>query len=126
MSENTDRKTSRKSRLGKYLVLVTLIDLFLLTACIFLLIKNIYDKKTDFILLGEDNNGDGKYDYRHHVDYWMPFNEGVGLHDASWRKNFGGDVYLTKGSGGCVNLKRESAAALYRVIHVGDKVIVHD
>jgi len=87
---------------------------------------NIYDQKTDFILLGEDNNGDGKYDYRHHVDYWMPFNEGVGLHDASWRKNFGGDVYLTKGSGGCVNLKRESAAALYRVIHVGDKVIVHD
>ena len=86
----------------------------------------VYDKKTDFTLLGEDEDGDGKYDYEHHVDFWMPFNEGVGLHDASWRKSFGGDVYLTKGSGGCVNLKRESAAALFQVIHVGDKVVVHD
>ena len=46
MSENTEKKPGRKNRLGKYLLAVTLIDIFLLTACIFLLIKNIYDKRT--------------------------------------------------------------------------------
>ena len=86
----------------------------------------IYDKKTDFTLLGEDQNDDGKYDYERHVDFWMPFNEGIGLHDASWRKKYGSDYYLTKGSGGCVNLPHDAAEALFEMIHVGDKVIVHD
>lgn len=45
MSEKTEKKTSRRSRLGRYLVVVTFIDILLLTACIFLLMKNIYDKK---------------------------------------------------------------------------------
>ncbi len=45
MSEKTDKKASRKNRLGRYLILVTFIDILLFTACIFLLIKNIYDKK---------------------------------------------------------------------------------
>ncbi len=40
------KKTGKKSRVGRYLVIVTLVDIFLLTACIFLLIKNQYDKKT--------------------------------------------------------------------------------
>lgn len=86
----------------------------------------IYDKHTDFMLLGADQDGDGEYDYHFHVDYWMPFNEGVGFHDAYWRKEFGGDTYIENGSGGCVNLTKEGAKALYAMIHVGDKVIVHE
>ena len=27
------------------------------------------------------------------VSYWMPFNGGIGLHDANWRKTFGGTIY---------------------------------
>ena len=38
------------------------------------------------------------------VDYWMPFNKNIGLHDASWRSSFGGELYKTSGSHGCVNL----------------------
>ena len=32
-------------------------------------------------------------DYATPVDYWMPFDGGRGLHDASWREYFGGDIY---------------------------------
>ncbi len=39
------KKEKNRNRLGRYLLLVTFIDILLLTACIFLLIKNIYDKK---------------------------------------------------------------------------------
>lgn len=37
------------------------------------------------------------------VSYWMPFNGGIGLHDASWRGSFGGTIYKTGGSHGCIN-----------------------
>ena len=40
------------------------------------------------------------------VKYWMPFNGGIGLHDAVWQSAFGGERYKTKGSHGCVNLPR--------------------
>lgn len=86
----------------------------------------IYDKKTDFMLLGSDKDNDGEFDYKVHVDYWMPFNEGVGLHDASWRTVFGGDEYVERGSGGCVNLSVESAAALYSMTHENEVVVVHE
>ncbi|MDO4797558.1 MAG: L,D-transpeptidase [Coriobacteriales bacterium] len=85
---------------------------------------NIFDKKTDFVLLGDDKDGDGEYDYNFHVDYWMPFNEGIGLHDASWRSEYGGDHYLEEGSGGCVNLPKAAATALFSMIHIGDTVVV--
>ena len=32
------------------------------------------------------------------VSYWMPFNGGIGLHDANWRKTFGGTIYKNGGS----------------------------
>ena len=46
-------------------------------------------------------NGEG---YSTPVSYWMPFNGGIGLHDASWRSSFGGTIYKTNGSHGCINL----------------------
>ncbi len=84
----------------------------------------VYDKKQNFKLLGNDNDGDGNYDYEVDVKYWMPFNVGIGFHDADWRKAFGGDIYLEDGSSGCVNLPPAAAKALYQVIHVGDRVFV--
>lgn len=47
------------------------------------------------------------------VQYWMPFHEGQGLHDASWRSSFGGEIYKTDGSHGCINLPTWAAAAIY-------------
>ena len=56
-------------------------------------------KERNAVLKGED--------YETPVSYWMPFNGGIGLHDATWRTEFGGDIYLTSGSHGCVNAPLE-------------------
>ncbi len=86
---------------------------------------SIYDKKADFVLLGEDLNNDGKPDYERPVDYWMPFNGNIGLHDASWRTVYGGEEYKKSGSSGCVNLPKDAAVALFAIARVGDVVVVH-
>ena len=60
------------------------------------------------------------------VDYWMPFTRGgCGLHDATWRKKFGGEIYKTNGSHGCVNLPHDKAKELFDMIGIGTVVIVH-
>lgn len=77
---------------------------------------SIYAKAEDTYLVG---NG-----YRSHVDYWMPFNGGVGLHDADWRQSFGGTIYKTNGSHGCVNIPPEYADDIYNEVSVKTKVLV--
>ena len=42
--------------------------------------------------------------------------EGAGLHDASWRSSFGGSIYKTNGSHGCVNMPYSVAKAIYENI----------
>ncbi len=64
--------------------------------------------------------------YHTHVDYFMPFNGGEGLHDAPWRGSFGGTIYRTSGSHGCVNLPPAMAAEMYGIVYVGMPVIVYD
>lgn len=59
------------------------------------------------------------------VDRWMKFTGNVGLHDAGWRSKFGGNIYKSDGSHGCVNLPTETAYELYDMIDVGTAVIVH-
>ena len=59
------------------------------------------------------------------VDRWMRFSGNCGLHDASWRKAFGGDIYLHNGSHGCVNLPHDMAVALYDRVGIGTVVVVH-
>lgn len=53
-------------------------------------------------------------DYESYVSYWMPFNRGIGLHDATWRGSFGGSIYYSSGSHGCVNLPFSAAQTIYR------------
>ena len=64
-------------------------------------------------------------DYRSKVSYWMPFNRGIGLHDASWRTKFGGDIYRHSGSHGCINLPPEKAKEIFRAIQKGTPVICY-
>lgn len=66
-----------------------------------------------------------KYNYNCHVDYWMPFNGGYGLHDADWRGSFGGDIYKKSGSHGCVNIPPKYADDVYNEVSVGTLVLVH-
>lgn len=83
-------------------------------------------KGTNQTLLGLDENHDGQPDYKSHVDYWMPFIDNlVAFHDAPWRSRFGGTIYQTNGSHGCVNLPSSKAVDLYNITQVGDVVVVH-
>lgn len=59
------------------------------------------------------------------VDYWMPFDwTGCGLHDSN-KRNFGGEVYKTNGSHGCINCPKETAKYLYENIKTGTPVIIY-
>ena len=62
--------------------------------------------------------------YESHVKYWMPFNMGEGLHDATWRSSFGGTIYRNGGSHGCVNLPLKSAETIFGIVEAGWPVIV--
>lgn len=63
--------------------------------------------------------------YEAPVKYWIPFNGDVGLHDASWQSNFGGNVYKTRGSRGCINLPSGIAEKIYDNVYKGMPVIVY-
>jgi lipoprotein-anchoring transpeptidase ErfK/SrfK len=54
----------------------------------------------------------------------MPFDGGIGLHDATWRDEFGGEIYKTDGSHGCVNLPKETAKIIYENIDKTMPIIV--
>ena len=69
---------------------------------------------------------DGSYAYSSYVNYWMAFNGGIGLHDATWRDDFGGSIYWYSGSHGCVNLPYWAAQELYSMVDIGTTVIVID
>ena len=84
---------------------------------------SIYSKQKNRTLHGPQRE-DGSYEYESFVKYWMPFLRGYGLHDASWRSDYGGDIYLNGGSHGCVNLPEGKAAVLYENVDVGTPVIV--
>ena len=60
------------------------------------------------------------------VDYWMPFNGGIGFHDAPWRAAFGGQIYKTAGSHGCINLPPAVAKQLYEYIDSGFPVLCYN
>ncbi len=74
-------------------------------------------KTTDAVLRGAD--------YETPVHYWMPFNGNVGMHDATWRATFGGDIYLTSGSHGCINLPLSKAKEIYSYVSKGFPVICY-
>ena len=74
-------------------------------------------KTTNAILRGSD--------YAEPVSYWMPFYGNYGMHDATWRTEFGGDIFMTNGSHGCINLPLDSAAVIYNYVKTGFPVICY-
>ena len=59
------------------------------------------------------------------VTYWMPFYDGQGLHDANWRQAFGGQIYQTSGSHGCVNMPRYLAETIFNQAPTGTPVVLY-
>ncbi|MBQ2803308.1 MAG: L,D-transpeptidase family protein [Lachnospiraceae bacterium] len=79
-------------------------------------INFVYSKQTNRILRGEG--------YASPVKYWMPVNGNIGIHDARWRSEFGGEIYKSSGSHGCVNTPTEKMAELYEKVELGTPVIM--
>ena len=63
--------------------------------------------------------------YSSFVNYWMGFNGGIGIHDASWRSSFGGTIYKGNGSHGCVNTPYDKVKIIYENTTYGTPVIVY-
>lgn len=64
--------------------------------------------------------------YKSYVSFFMPFDGGIGLHDADrWRKEYGGNIYKTNGSHGCVNMPYNKVKKVYKKAKVGTRVLVH-
>ena len=64
--------------------------------------------------------------YASPVKFWMPFNGGIGFHDASWRNTFGGTIYKKNGSHGCVNMPYAAAKTLFENVYAGMPVICYN
>ncbi len=76
----------------------------------------VYSKQKNRILRGRD--------YADFVKYWMPVNGNIGLHDADWRSEFGGSIYLKDGSHGCVNMPDDAIKELYEKADIGLPVVM--
>lgn len=76
----------------------------------------VYNKQKNRVLRGAD--------YATPVKYWIPVYKAIGIHDASWRKSFGGEIYQTNGSHGCVNTPTDDVAALYDMVEIGTPCIM--
>lgn len=74
-------------------------------------------KTVNAVLRGED--------YITPVSYWMPYFGNYGMHDATWRSEFGGDIYIANGSHGCINLPLDKAAQIYQYVYAGFPVICY-
>lgn len=77
----------------------------------------IYYKQSPAVLTGPD--------YSSPVSYWMPFNGGIGLHDATWQSSFGGDACYYRGSHGCINLPLDVAGQIYEMVETGFPVLCY-
>lgn len=75
-------------------------------------------KQRDAVLKGQG--------YASPVKFWMPFNNGIGFHDASWRGQFGGSIYRTNGSHGCINMPYNEAKTLFENVYAGMPVICYN
>lgn len=83
---------------------------------------HVFNKMSPAVLKGFNNDGTR---YASPVSFWMPFNGGVGMHDAPWKSVYGGTEYLHNGSHGCVNMPYKAAKTTYGIVEIGTTVIVH-
>lgn len=66
-------------------------------------------------------------DFNVYVEYWVGFIGTLyGLHDASWRDEFGGMIYAKNGSHGCVNTPSDAMQLIYENIDLGAPVLIYD
>lgn len=76
----------------------------------------VYNKQKNRILRGEG--------YASPVDFWIPVKGAIGIHDSSWRSKYGGEIYKTNGSHGCINTPYEAVSKLYDMVEIGTPCVM--
>ncbi len=79
-------------------------------------VNYVYNKQENRVLRGPG--------YASPVKFWMPVKGNIGIHDASWRSEFGEEIYKTNGSHGCINTPHEAMVKLYQIADVGTPVVM--
>lgn len=62
-----------------------------------------------------------------HVNFWMKISKSlnVGIHDANgWRVQYGGTIYKSNGSHGCINTPDSAARKIYAEIELGMTIVI--
>lgn len=77
----------------------------------------LYGKQKNRTLRGEN--------YASFVKYWMPVLGAIGIHDSSWRSEYGGEIYKRSGSHGCINTPLKAMEKLYDRVEIGTPVIMY-
>lgn len=71
------------------------------------------------------DNGDGSR-YESPVNCFMPFYGGQGIHGSNgWRSRWGGQIYKTNGSHGCVNCPDAAARTIADTVTAGYPVVIY-
>lgn len=84
----------------------------------------VWEKKADTALVGI--NPFSGADYEQPVDYWIAFDDNAqGIHDAKWQSAFGGNVYYSSGSLGCINTPPALMGQVFEWVYYGMPVIIY-
>ena len=90
---------------------------------------HIYTKATPFEFHSPWPKGSPFYYAPTKIQYWMPFFEGYGLHDAWWRSNYGPGSNTPQGnvtgSHGCVNIPLWATRWIWDWAPVGTTVVIY-
>lgn len=89
-------------------------------------VYSILEMQQNKTLVGEIDPRTGKPEYETPVSFWMRVTwSGIGFHDATWQPYFGGSLYLSNGSHGCINMPYGQAQALFSMLAIGTPVVIH-
>ncbi|MBO1304873.1 L,D-transpeptidase family protein [Enterococcus sp. 669A] len=85
-------------------------------------VNYVWSKERNTTLRGLNDDGSK---YASPVSYWMPIDwTGVGIHDSDWQSAYGGDLWLTRGSHGCINTPPGVMGQVFDLVDVGTPVLV--
>lgn len=82
-------------------------------------VYSVYTKSTNYTMRAADGSYTAKCAYFMRISF-----EGIGFHDLS-RSAYGGNIYLTNGSHGCINMKKDEVKTLYEMVERGTPVIMY-
>lgn len=85
-------------------------------------VNYVWSKETNTTLRGYNDDGSK---YASPVKYWMPIDwTGVGIHDSDWQPAYGGTLWQTVGSHGCINTPPGVMGQVFELVDLGTPVLV--